>query len=352
MVALSTIAGILSSGLAFLILLGASDRPVLAGLAVLLPAMFLAEALNGRLSRPLLSIGCGLAVWGALVWLGAPAWIHRQPALVAAGIPVSQASWLDERLPGAAPRPEGPPGEPRSLPQPCDAAVVQLADEPPAVAVLGEEDLVVLPYEGSRSAMRLPVLLEADGKEAETELIFDTGATLTALNPDQLDLLDYRVPDDAPEITLQTANGRRKASLVLLDRVWLGGFPVEHVTVSVCEGCGSLGLLGLNISGNFRVEVDQSAQELIFRPESRPNRLLDIKHWLAIQYGLSDNLVRLQVRNRAPATVESLSIELRCGTDTEIVQLMDLEPGENRRRDVDMDVSCSSLDITPLSAHW
>jgi clan AA aspartic protease (TIGR02281 family) len=339
----------LSSLLAFLVLLGASGRPGLAALAVLLPATFLAAGLHSRLGRPLLSAGCGMLVWGALVWLGSPAWVARRAALIEAGASEAQADWLDARLPGVSPR-----AVVASTCPPCDPPVVQVSTErvASAVTVLGEEDLVVLPYEGTRSSMRLPVLLELDNREAEIELIFDTGATLTALNPDQIDALGHRVPDTAPQITLQTANGRRQAALILLDRIWLGGFPVENVTASVCEGCGSLGLLGLNVSGNFRVEVDQGAQELIFRPEVRPDRLLDVKHWLSIQYGLLDGLIRLQVLNKAPALVESVSIELRCGSEAETVQLSALEPGEQRQQDVPVGFSCNNLDITLLSAHW
>lgn len=355
MSALWLIAGVPAAVLAGLVLLGASGgRLGPALIAVLLPALSLAVALRPRLSGPG-ALGVALLAWGAAVWIGAPAWVDRVDALHAAGLSAADAVSLDALLPGIAASPRGDDEtSPRLADCDCLGEEVGAVAAPPSQpVVIGDEDLVVLPYEGTRSSMRLPVSLEWDGREVETELIFDTGATLTSIKPELLEALGYRVPADAPTITMQTANGRREASLLLLDRVWLGGFAIEHVSVVACDKCGHLnGLLGLNVSGNFRVEVDQANQELIFRPEAEPSRALDVQLWLRL--GLQERGERfvVAVRSEAPLDISAVTVEVRCDDVADEVALGALPAGEEVHGPVSAAVWCDAPKMSVIDAQW
>jgi hypothetical protein len=345
------IAGIPASALALLTLLGASGGRLLpAVVAILLPAIAIAAALRTRLTAPG-AVGVALLIWGATVWVGAPAWIDRTSALRAAGLSAELAVMLDARLPGLS---ASPPAEvllAESYDCDCDDVIAATAVAP--MPAMGEEDLVVLPYEGTATSMRLPITLEWGGREVDTELIFDTGATLTSIKPELLAALGYTVPDDAPVISTQTANGRRETPLLLLDRVWLGGFPIDNVSVIVCDNCGDLnGLLGLNISGSFRVEVDQSSRELLFRPEARPSRQLDVRSWLSL--GLQERGERLTavVRSRAPVPITELEVEVSCGSEADVLSLGPLEAGGTARGPVAASVWCDQPQMSVIYASW
>ena len=356
MALLLLIVGIPLGLMALLVLVGGAGGQVLPGLVALgLPVAAIAAAVGER--GPLHArIGAGLLVWGAVVWLGAPAYLDRADALIGAGLSEAQAARLDA-LPGLTPRAAlalaPAPVAAVAVAPDCDCDEVAAARVPVEPVLAGTEDLVVLPYEGSRTSMMLPISLEWNGQEVETELIFDTGATLTSIKPELLEALGYRVPDDAPRISVQTANGLRETPLLLLDRVWLGGFAIDNIAVAVCDNCGSLnGLLGLNISGNFRVEVDQDDRELIFRPEPRPNRALDAKHWLRL--GLRDRGDRFTavVSSQAPADLDALTVEVRCGDAVASVELGPLEAGGEVTGRVPRRVWCASPRMSVLYASW
>jgi hypothetical protein len=118
-------------------------------------------------------------------------------------------------------------------------------------------------------------------------MVFDTGATFTTLDRATLGRLGVSVPADAPTLRFQTAGGERESPLVLLPRIWVGGFAVEGVTVGVCEDCAnddSVGLLGLNVSRRFLVTVDQARQELILEPRTEvTDSTSDIQPWVSLE---------------------------------------------------------------------
>lgn len=254
---------------------------------VVLPCMGIAAMAGRRLEGSAL----GTILWPTLLMAGLPLYFpgERQQAL-AAGLGFLAAPWgpeasmrvaqEGERL-GALLGEEVIAGEP----PPPMAEVINAPALPPS-KVRDQGDDVALPYEGRGRTVRVQVGFE-HGESLELPMLFDTGATYTTLNGASLDQLGVKVPQDAPEITLQTAAGPRQAKVVLLDRVWLGGFSVDGVVIAVCEECAddnARGLLGLNVSGQFLVTVDPERHEVVLKPRTgRPDRQLDVVHWVEVQ---------------------------------------------------------------------
>jgi len=302
-------------------------------IAVLLPAAGVAALLKERAPPEV-----GVIIWAGLVVLGAPLWIDRGEALGAVGL-----GRLDAHLPAVL-RPT------TAAPQPSPGETL-LKTLPPPPIDHAADDLVVLPYEGTARSMLLTVSLESERVVLDTEMVFDTGATLTTISPRLLEGLEIDIPDDAPTIQLQTANGVRTSPLLLLDRLWLGGFAVEGVSVSVCDNCGDLnGLIGLNVSSMFRVEVDQQARELTFHPEDG-DRHLDIAHWLSMSLTRSRQGLSVTATNRSTRTISGALIEASCG-EPSVVRLETIAPGQAASATFPEEVACRRPDLSLLEALW
>jgi hypothetical protein len=187
-----------------------------------------------------------------------------------------------------------------------------------------------VPYDGDEHSLRIPV--DADGPDiGETfEMIFDTGATFTTLSHAALAALDFQIDPDAPWASLRTANGMIRAPLVLIDAFWLGGAVVEWITVAVCDSCANppaVGLLGLNVSRQFRVSLDHDLRQIELSPrERRVDRLSDVDPWLAIesqaiQHWTGAVDLELTGRNRSHREIEFAVINLDCNGDGFAIQL-------------------------------
>ena len=282
------------------------------------------------------SLGLLLGPWLGLVLV--PAYFPgERPAALSAGAmvlltPVGldargfPAHALDDLLPA--------PVEGRALPDEATPAIGPEAPPRLALPVPDEvtslddvradlpEEAVVLPYEGSARSLSVPVTLVAGEAELDVWMLFDTGATITTVDRATLRALGVRVPPDAPTLTVRTANGERESQVVLLDGVWIGGFLVEGVSVSVCDECAdskTTGLLGLNVSGGFLVTVDQAREELVLQPRSSaPDRSVDISPWLDIQAQASqwpDGRVEVEITvyNEGRRDIEAAEVQIDCG---------------------------------------
>lgn len=152
-----------------------------------------------------------------------------------------------------------------------------------AAATLTEEaeaHAIELPYEGSGRRLSIPVVFRHGSKEVETFMMLDTGATYTTLPRSVMDMLGIEVPANAPVLTLNTANGQRKARAVLVDSVWLGDIEISGVAVTECEDCSNgedVGLLGLNVSGMFNMAIDADERVVEFSVRDKVSRHLDLK---------------------------------------------------------------------------
>ena len=184
-------------------------------------------------------------------------------------------------------------------------------------------------------------------------MLFDTGATLTTLNQSALDALGVVVPADAPEVTLRTASGERTAKVALIERMWIGGLEVNGITVALCEECAgsrTTGLLGLNISGRFRVTVDGHRRELILQPRESIDHAVDLSPWLSIRATAvhwSDGRIEVQVGadSVAARTVASVEVEIHCD-ETFTAVLEEIPPGGSREVTVSLPLGTDCTDYT------
>ena len=234
--------------------------------------------------------------------------------------------------------------EPLAAPAPKPRTVLSESTAPERAAPESVAT-VILPYKGEQTSLR--VRTDFDGPEIgeQFEMIFDTGATFTTLNHESLDRLGVEVEANAPWITLRTASGEIEAPLVLLDAVWLGDEPVEWVTVAVCDSCAnppSVGLLGLNVTGRFRVSLDHDRRRIELAPRRRgKNSALGIAHWLdvrseAIRQGEGAVEVTLTATNRAPQDIDQAVVDLSCGTETFAIQIDDIPAGQDRSTNISL----------------
>lgn len=305
-------------------------------------------------------VGLVASVWGwpLLLLLGLPGYFPGEvddamasglAVLAAAGGP--EATRHAARLAGVIPT--GRDGEPpppeaeRALPA-CDPVNVTLA-----------EDQVALPYEGAGHSMAVPVQFG----EVELPMLFDTGASVTTLGAASLADIGLRVSASAPEITLRTANGERKARLVLVDRLWVGGFPVDGVTVGVCEECAderTAGLLGLNVSGQFLVTVDTVRKEVLFQArQGRQDRVVDVGPWLKVKATarlFPDGRVEVEAtgQNSAPRGISEAEVGIHCGAESFVARLANIEPGGQGRATLSLPrgTECDEYRVTLDHAWW
>lgn len=340
---------------------------VVAGAVVLLPAAGAVAPLRERRGRALPLVA---GLWSVVLVVLFPVYFpgERDDAFAAGSAvlgavvgvqPEPAASGrLDGWLPGLEGRAAAPPvvsPETPSAPPPSP---------PPTSAAGGAgTDAVVLPYEGSGATLSVPVVLEGQGnRDAEVSMIFDTGATLTTLDRATLRRLGIEVPADAPRISFQTANGERTSALVMLERVWLGGLPVEDVTVGVCEPCandGDAGLLGLNVSRRFLVTVDQARQELVLQPRGGVSEAGgDVRYWVelasrATRWPDGRMEVEVSVQNLAPRRIAWVDVEISCGgAFTTRVGPVARDEMASERVSLPLGTACDGYTVAVASAEW
>jgi len=266
---------------------------------------------------------------------------------------------------GTRPVPQAARVEAPSKPPPVRKAAKTLQAAPeriPPVASRPAADEVVLPTEGRRGSLRVPVTVEGPKRQLEVTMLFDTGATLTTLDRATLRKIGVKVPRDAPRMTMQTAAGPQTTSIVVLDRLWVGGLEVKGVTVSVCEPCatgGTVGLLGLNVSERFLVTVDGARSEISLSPRTdHVDRSGDVSPWIAMDAegtlwpdGRSEVIV--EATNQSARWIEKLTVAIRC-RETRYADIRDLGPGQLGRVEVSVDAAadCSNFQVELVRASW
>ncbi len=274
-------------------------------------------------------------------------------------------AWFPEiggtRVPPEAARieaPKPPPPAPARNKPPVTRSGKAKAKAP----VVERVDEVLLPTEGRKGSLRVPVTVEGPKRQLEVTMLFDTGATLTTLNRSTLRKIGVRVPRDSPQMTMQTAAGPQTIQIVLLDRIWVGGLEVKGVTIAVCEPCatgGTVGLLGNNVSDRFLVTVDGARSELSLA--SRPahtDRSGDVAPWIELDAegsrwpdGRSEVIV--EATNRSGRWIQKLTVAIRC-KETRYADIPDLGPGQLGRVEVSVDATadCSSFQVELAKAVW
>jgi predicted aspartyl protease len=304
------------------------------------------------------SLACAAWSWPAMLFVGLPAFFPGEvPGALGTGLAVfaaplgkgaaAQASALGARLPVAS-EGKAPPPTAGLATEPC----------PPAPAAMSD-DAAALPYEGSGHSLVVPVQLGP----AEFPMLFDTGASLTTLSEISLRKLGLAIPRDAPTVTLHTANGERSAKIVLLDQAWVGGLPVEGVTIAACEECADLnsaGLLGLNVSGQFLVTVDTARKEVVFQArQGAADRIIDVAAWLNVNATariFPDTRVEVEVRgtNESGRAVTEAEVGLHCGEDHFRAILRDVPAHGTATTSVSLPrgTRCDAYRVTLDHARW
>jgi hypothetical protein len=310
----------------------------------------------------------GLSVWPILVLTGVPLYFPGERSdAITTGVAFLASSWGEERVQhwasfgeraGALLGPEFLAGRP---PAPTTLPVTQDTDNQADFysPTIGGD--IALPYEGAGRSLRVPVSFDGAHTE-DLWMLFDTGATYTTLNAAALAALGVPVPDDSPVVTLSTANGEIEAPVVLIERLWLAGLPVEGVTIAVCETCVSNqveGMLGLNVSQQFAVTVDPGRQLLLLDPLEDPDRQTDIAHWVEISARAtvwSDGrvVVEIDADSRSPRPIVSLRVAVQCTDAVFQVDLFNLAAfgRSSERLSLPRGTNCDRYNISLDTARW
>lgn len=211
----------------------------------------------------------------------------------AAGADVPMLSWTIERLRQQAARPtggeangekpaarrDGDPDRPattgsrsgkaQGTEQPEEASLDRRGTPTDAIETReARADKGRLPCEVplSRPHRRAPYHIPVRVGAVETELILDTGASITALA--ETLLLDLGVPirHDRPLHAI-TATGPAQMPTAVVERIEVGGRSAVQHTVAACDGCGGQhaeGLFGLDLQASLGLELDLARSRVRF----------------------------------------------------------------------------------------
>ena len=221
----------------------------------------------------------------------------------------------------------------------------------PLIALEG--DLVALPYEQAGGVLSVPITVEQDSIDHELWMIFDTGATFSTINRETLHKLGLEVSEQAPIVTLRTANGVTKAPLVILNEVWIGGYWVGPLTVALCEPCASsgiAGLLGLNLSSGFLLTLDPLNEEILLQPRGERQIKSELSHWISLSstWGLGGPIV--QAHNRSEYPIKNLEVTLSCIPE-QIVRIPLVPPQQQAEKQA-LPGECSGAKMRVTGGLW
>lgn len=383
---LCVLGGIGASAVAILLLMGTGllrqGQPLLvAAIAValvMLPARAL-SSMGGKGHRPsAIARGTAMLMWSVAVLVCFPLYFpgEREGSMrlgFAAVEPWTQghldpslAKEIDAWLPAVDGREVPEEATTERIPKPPPVAAK--TRRPSAPAAVPKPDLpeandeVVLPTEGRRGSLKIPVTVEGARSSEEITMIFDTGATLTTLNRATLRKIGIRVPSDAPRMQVHTAAGPRETQVVLVPKLWVGGFDVEGVSIAVCDPCATgdaVGLLGLNVSERFLVTVDGAREELVLSPRSgSSNRGTDVSPWIdleaeATRWPDGRTEVILEAENTSDRWIERVTVAIDCD-DTHYADLRDIGPKQVGHVEVSIapGANCERFQVSIDSAVW
>ena len=308
----------------------------------------------------LITVGSVLGGWSIALLLAMPVYFpgERQRALVTGLALTGLGSDAGQLARSVA---DGLPPE-WELSEPEVPEAVRFEENVSAASATYREDETELPYQGEGRRMSIPVVFEHEDREIETSMMLDTGATYTTLPTSALRELGIRISSSDPVIRLHTANGEREARVVLLDRVWLGDLYLEGVAIATCDGCasgGTLGLLGLNVTGGYNLTIDADHQLVVFSSRDQRNRHLDIKPFadIAAQVtrlpgGRVD--VDVSVENHAGRPIARATTAISCDGEKWLVSVRDVESGsiEDSRRRLPEHEPCDRYGFALHSGAW
>lgn len=311
--------------------------------------------------RPLRRGALAGVFWGAGLLLALPVWFPGERAdALATGLGTLGFGESGARL---ARNLEEPLPQVQSEPPAPAAEVLASWTPPPSGRAELEGYQIALPYEGEGRRLSVPLMLEHGDRVLEdVQMMLDTGATYTTLPEAVLRKLGIRVTKDAPTIQLQTANGKRTAQLVRLDRLWLGDLDVDNVTIAVCEACASdhaVGLLGLNVTGGFNTTIDADFREVVLSRRVSHDRRLDITPFVDVGAQLSRFpggrvQVEVEVDDLSDVDIHEVVAGITCGDTVFAVPVGPIEAGSSASdvRGLPAHDACEEYKVTVESAYW
>lgn len=323
--------------------------------------LFLPPLAVATLSRQrLLALGASMCAWSLCVLSILPVYFPgERRSAVSTGLALLGGGQYDGTARAVA---RALPEEPElARPELPVADVAEARVAPPPAAPL-EAHQIALPYEGEGRRLSVPVVFEHGERSLEVDMMLDTGATYTTLPTELLHRLGIHPRPGDPVIELHTANGIRSATLVLVDRVWLGDLLLETVAIATCEQCAisdTVGLLGLNVAGGYNTTIDADRREVVFSQREAVDRALDVRPFTDlsarfVRYPGGRIEAKVRFVNRADRTVERVQAEVRCGDRRWSVPLGPVDPYEEvvaERRLPEHD-SCEQYAIALRSASW
>lgn len=128
-------------------------------------------------------------------------------------------------------------------------------------AVLGDRVTCSIPVESSARRVVISVLVGEPGALTRARLIYDTGASLTALSKELIERAGLGI-DEGRAVRAITAVGEAELETAIVPRVEVGGRAFEDVRVAVCPGCGGAeadGLFGLDLQAALGLTLDLAA---------------------------------------------------------------------------------------------
>jgi len=320
------------------------------------PMAVSAASPKNRLER----LAVSLLVWPLALWLSLPVYFPgERNAAVGTGIAlVGGGRHLDGMAQTIA---EGLPEEPMlARPEVPEAAAMAQEVLPPPGPL--DADQIALPYEGEGRRLSVPVVFEHGNVTREVYMMLDTGATYTTLSEEVLASLGVIVGAEDPTIRLHTANGEREASVVLLDRIWLGDLAIDGLAIATCDQCASsdsVGLLGLNVASGFNFTIDADRREVIFTARTSHDRKLDIKPFSDLdatftRYPGGRIEVEASLRNDSDRPIAASQASIHCGAYSWTLDLLLIPPGETgyARRRLPEHKGCESYEIALEKALW
>ena len=183
---------------------------------------------------------------------------------------------------------------------------------------------------------------------------------MTTLSRASIQALGVEVPRRAPVRTLETANGTIEVPIVLIEQLWLGDRSVQAVSIAVCDSCavdGTAGLLGLNVTEQFIVQVDGDREELSFLGREESNRRGDVEPWVelesrAMRWPDGRIEVELSGTNRSNRRIDELGIQIGCGDERFMVSLDNVGPTFETQASLPPGQSCDAYRVQVATAVW
>jgi len=149
--------------------------------------------------------------------------------------------------------------------EPAEVESAETAEE--VSTETSEEVEAIVRFSTSNGHMVVPVLLN---ESRNTNLLFDTGASITVLSTDLAQSLGLRATAGRT-IRLKTVAADVKAKVATLDSITVGGlsrsdFPVAVVDLNLGTSGRFDGILGMDFLSNYTIRIDNQANRIFLSP--------------------------------------------------------------------------------------